>query len=177
MEHVVKPGRAVIRNLVIGTGNNQVIDIKIGLAQRQDGRTKGAYVILEVLKTCGNVIRVFSETLQLISKGQGRGNLCTGLTGVLDKVVDNLVENLCLVSHTGNYIRVFFINIVVAVFIRLSTGQNENLTINTVQTEHAVVHTVQDVADFTKSYFHTNQVLALIQMELVRIVILIGKSH
>ena len=172
---LVKPADIILRNLVIAAAYDEVVDIQIGFAHGKDRATKGTYVVLESTETDRNLIGVINETLKLGCKGKKGRYLRTGLTGVFHQLIYNMVENLILGLHTLDNVRIFLIDIVVAVRIRFGTGVNQDATIHLIQTIDGVRHLGKNVADAAERNLETNRILSGLQFEEIRVTVLVGE--
>ena len=166
----------ILLHLSLCSAYYQVVDVQLGVAHVQSRGTEGSDVILEGGELNRDLIGLLAETIQLLCHCLGGSDVVCLLSAVCYGIVDHLVKSLCLESHCIHNLRIGLVDTVVSVDIRGRTGVNQDLSVDLVQSECAVLQFLKDRSQTSEGSFQSDGVLTLGQVEVVSISFLVAQS-
>ena len=168
---LLKEACLVLFHLGIHAGYADVVNVKLDLAQLQDGGTKCGNVILEVRELRRDLLRLLHKSLELRCQRLCGSDLACLLSGNGNHVIHGLVKALCLKLHCKDGVRVYLLDLIISVLVGGCAGINKDLSIDLVQAEGTILKLFQNGTYFAEGCLKTQGVRAGGQVELVRAIL------
>ena len=167
MPELCKEIRPVLFRLRRGAAYHQIIHVQLGLAQVQGSSSQGGDVILKGSKFQGNLLRLFTEALQLLGNRLGRGNLVCLLSAVRHHVVHYLVQSLGLQLHCLYNFRIVPVNVVVSVLVGVGSRVYQHLSVYLVQPVGGILQLLQNGSHTSQSGLQPDGMCSRCQIKII----------
>ena len=149
------------------TGDDDLVNVQLGLGHVLHGSTQTGDVILKVGEGLGDTLVAINELLQLHGQRLRGGNAVVLLAGELHGVVHQLVQALALQLHGFHNLRINLGDIVVTEAVGRNAGQHQHLAVDLVEAVDGVLHALEDAAHLAQRHFQADGVLASIKIEAI----------
>jgi len=150
-----------------GAGDDDAVDVQFDFAHGLHRRAQGGDIVLKVDKGARDPVRVFREHLKLGCQGLRGSDLVGLLPGVCDRLIHDPVQPPALQVHRLDDLRIDLVEIVVPETVGIDAGEHQDLPVDLIEPEDAVVKLLEDAAHPAERRLKTQGVPPAGQVELV----------